>query len=42
MNKDSNDSFNGGSPYNKNNPAGSTKHKAARSVAEKDLNEMAK
>ena len=42
MNKDSNDSFNGGSPYNKNNPAGSTKHEAARSVAEKDLNEMAK
>ena len=42
MNKDSNDSFNGGSPYNKNNPAGSTKHEAARSVSEKDLNEMAK
>ena len=42
MNMDSNDTFNGGSPYDKDNPTGSTKHEAARSVAQKELNKLAK
>ena len=42
MNMDSNDTFNGGSPYDKDNPTGPTKHEAARSVAQKELNKLAK
>ena len=42
MNMDSNDSSNGGSPYNEKNPTGPTKHEAARRVAQKELNNMVK
>ena len=42
MNMDNNDSINGGKPYDKNNPTGPTKHEAARRVAQKELNNMAK
>lgn len=42
MNKDSNGSIKGGAPYNRNNPTGPTKHEAARKVAQKELNNLAK